>query len=136
MLSTLPRRITWSLGLAVALGLVAQPADGQPPPPPQQQQQTIDVDEQILEQFAHAYLDVQEINQELEVELGRVGDDVERAQQLQQEYSEEMNAAVLENDLRVEEYRQIVNAINTDEELRGRFVEVLQEIQEEREPRS
>lgn len=65
-----------------------------------------------------------------------MGDDVERAQQLQQEYSEEMNAAVLENDLRVEEYRQIVNAINTDEELRGRFVEVLQEIQEEREPRS
>ena len=135
MLNTLPRRIALSLGTAVALGFVVQPTAAQQPVPPQQQQ-TIDIDDEMLESFVHAYLDVQEINGRLEAELGQVGNDVEKARKLQQEYAEKMNEAVRENDLEVEEYRQIVNAINTDAELRGKFAVVLEEIRENREPRS
>lgn len=126
------RGVYLSLGLAVGALVAAPAAEGQEPQPPQQ---TIEVDDQALEQFAEAYLDVQEINQELEAELQQVGDDPQKAQQLQQEYSAQMTQAVRDRDLEVQEYRNIINAINADEELRGRFIETLQEVQEEREPR-
>lgn len=108
--------------------------EGQPPRTPLQQQETIDVDEEMLEQFAHAYLDVRNVNQELQGELARVGDDLEQAQQLQQEYTGKMHEAMQENDLAVEEYRQIVNTINTDEDLREHFIETLEGVQRDRGP--
>lgn len=123
-----------ALAGALALGLamvVAAPAVGQQQPPP-----VVNVDDEKLEAFAKAYLDVQEINQNLEQALQQVGNDVEEAQSLQQRYGQQMIRAIERRDLEAEEYRNLIQAVNQDEEFRERFVEKLQEIQEEREPRS
>lgn len=88
-------------------------------------------DRDELIDFANAYIDVQEIQNEMEQALATV-QDPEEANRLQQAANEEMAEAVEEHELSVERYSEIVIALNTDEELRDRFTEVYHELLEER----
>lgn len=111
----------------VGLLLAAVPAQGQQTPMPQ----TAELDEETLEEFAHAYLDVQEIRREMEEKLNTVADPQE-AQGIQQEYNTRILAKIEEHDFEPEEYQGIVTALNQDPELRDEFFPILERVQEER----
>ena len=107
--------------------------EGRPSPVPAQEQ-VIEVGDQTLEQFTRVYVDVQEINRDLQDALARVDDDVEQARRIRQEHISKMEEVVREHDFEVDRYQQIVNAVNADEQLRERFMEMLEEVHDEREP--
>jgi len=108
--------------LVVPLGAEAQVEQQEAPPRP---------DRAELVDFAHAYIDVQEIQVEMEQQLANV-QDPEEANQVQQEANEAMAEAVEQHEMTVERYSEIVIVLNTDEELREEFAEVYQEILEDR----
>jgi hypothetical protein len=88
-------------------------------------------DREELMDFAKAYIDVQEIQHEMEQALA-TAQDPEEANRIQQAANEQMAEAVEDHDLSVERYSEIVIALNTDEELREEFTEVYYELLEER----
>jgi len=88
-------------------------------------------DREELTEFVEAYIDVQEIQMEMEQALATV-QDPEEANQIQQQANEAMAAAIEDHDLSVERYSEIVMVLNTDEELRQEFAELYEEIMEER----
>jgi hypothetical protein len=108
--------------LVLPLGAEAQIETQEAPTPP---------DREELTDFAKAYIDVQEIQNEMEQALATV-QDPEEANRIQQAANEQMAVAVEDHDLSVERYSEIVIALNTDEELRERFTEVYYELLEER----
>lgn len=108
--------------LLIPVGADAQIEQQEAPPPP---------DHEELVDFVNAYIDVQEIQVEMEQRLADV-QDPEQANQVQQEANEAMAEAVEDHDMTVERYSQIVIVLNTDEELREEFSQVYQEILEER----
>lgn len=108
--------------LVLPMAVEAQVPQEDAPDPP---------DREELVDFAHAYIDVQEIQQEMEQRLAQV-QDPEEANRVQQEANEAMAVAVEDQDLTVERYSEIVIVLNTDEELREQFEQVYQEILEDR----
>jgi hypothetical protein len=88
-------------------------------------------DREELTEFVEAYIDVQEIQMEMEQALATV-QDPEEANQIQQQANEAMADAIEDNDLTVERYSEIVMVLNTDEELREEFAELYEEILEDR----
>jgi hypothetical protein len=108
--------------LVLPLGAEAQVEQQEAPPPP---------DREELVDFARAYIDVQEVQQEMEQALATV-QDAEEANRIQEQANEQMAEAVEDHDLTVERYSQIVIVLNTDEELRQEFEQVYQELLEDR----
>ncbi len=88
----------------------------------QQQQPQMEVEEAHLDQFAEAFLAVQEIQVEASEELQGAGDEAE-AQDVQRRAQEDMVEAVLETGLSVEEYNQIAQLMNSDPEVRDGIME-------------
>jgi len=88
----------------------------------QQEQPSVDVGEQELDQFAEAFLAVQEIQTEISEELQAATDESE-AQDLQRQAQEEMVSAVEDSGLSVEEYNQIAQLMNSDPEIRDGIME-------------
>ncbi len=88
----------------------------------QQEQPSVDVGEQELDQFAEAFLAVQEIQTEISEELQAATDESE-AQDLQRQAQEEMVSAVEDSGLSVEEYNQIAQLMNSDPEVRDGIME-------------
>jgi cell division septation protein DedD len=108
--------------LVLPMGVDAQVQQQDAPDPP---------DREELTEFVKAYIDVQEIQMEMEQALATV-QDPEDANRIQQEANEAMAEAIQDNDLSVERYSEIVMALNTDEELRQEFAELYEEILEDR----
>ena len=88
----------------------------------QQQQPQMEVEEAHLDQFAEAFLAVQEIQVEASEELQAAGDEA-AAQDVQRRAQEDMVEAVLETGLSVEEYNQIAQLMNSDPEVRDGIME-------------
>ena len=108
--------------LVLPMGVDAQVQQQDAPDPP---------DREELTEFVEAYIDVQEIQMEMEQALATV-QDPEEANQIQQQANEAMADAIEDNDLTVERYSEIVMALNTDDELRQEFAELYEEILEDR----
>lgn len=126
------RRATGIATVAVAgMFLAAQPAAAQQGAPPAQQE--IEVSGEELETFAHAFLDVQEIRQEMDSAI-QDAEDTQEAQELQQQANQEMAALIEEEyDLTPQRYSQITQAINTDPELQADFQEIVDGLTEDEE---
>jgi hypothetical protein len=108
--------------LALLLGapLVAAPALAQTSPeqaPPAAGSELETVDQAKLDQFADAYVAVEEIRIEASAELEGANDG-ESAQTIEQDARSRMLKAVEESGLTVEEYNDIAQQVNANPELR------------------
>lgn len=83
-----------------------------------------------LRTFAHVYLDVAEVRDDLESELEETADQAE-AQQLQQAAQAEMRGILEESELTIERYTQIGQILNVDPEQRAEFQALVEEIRQE-----
>lgn len=123
------RKTLTTLAIAVALGTssaaFAAPQQGNAAAqaPMQQQAPEIDVSDEQLEQFVDAMTSVQEISGKY-TEQFQSAETAEDAQAIQQKAQEEMIAAVNDSGLSADEYNTIVQAVQTDEELRARMQEI------------
>lgn len=74
------------------------------------------VEEEKVKKFVAAYTDVQEVRQDFSQQLQQV-QDPEKAKGLQEKAHKQMDSAVEDNGLSVEEYRELANQINENPEL-------------------
>src|SRR5690606_29090487 len=129
-------------GLAQQDPQEAPPQQGAPPQqeappqhaPPAQQAPgapAVSVDQQTLEAAAKAYLDIQEIRDEFLPQIEGATDQAQ-AQQLQQQANQRMVAAIEKNDLEIEEYNEIIQAVSQDDQLRSEFLALVKKEQEAR----
>lgn len=122
-----------ALALAAGLqapGLVAQEQGQAPPPQQQQQAPEIEVSDAEMEQFAAAYLEVEQIQMALNEDL-QAAQLPEEAQEIQQEANDEMAAAIQSEGLDVERFSLIVQAINSDPALQEDFAAKRMEMTDE-----
>jgi Spy/CpxP family protein refolding chaperone len=80
-----------------------------------------------LRSFAHLYLDVAEVRDDLQHDLEDASGQAE-AQRLQQEARDEMQSLVEESDFTIERYTQIGQILNVDPEQRAEFQALVEEI--------
>lgn len=123
------KRIAKGALLASLLGLFAVAdlsAQQNPTSPPQQ----VELTDKVLKEFAAAYLELDEVRQEMELELQLV-QSAEKAQEIQHEANTKMLAILDEHGFLQEDYAMIVGALNADEEARDRFAAILEELKEE-----
>ncbi|TVQ41936.1 MAG: DUF4168 domain-containing protein [Wenzhouxiangella sp.] len=90
----------------------------------EQQQPQTEVNDQQLQQFAQAQVQISEIQQDFSARLQEV-DDAERAHELQVQANEEMTEAVEEAGLDVQSFNEIAMAIQNDPELQQRLTAML-----------
>lgn len=118
----------------VSVPALAQQAQQQAPPQqtPPAQQAPVNVDQQSLEAAAKAYLDIQEIRDEFLPQIEGATDQ-NQAQQLQQQANQRMVAAIEQNDLELDQYNEIIQAVTQNDQLRTQFLAMVEKEQEERE---
>jgi len=87
--------------------------------------QASDISDQKLEKFADSLGEIMEIREDFTAKLEKTGDPAE-AQQLQQEANEKMMSSVEDNDLSIEEYNAINQAVQSDPQLRDRVIAMVQ----------
>lgn len=121
---------TAPLLLALAMGLGASAAyatqageDGTSQHMAQSTQQNVDVSDEKLETFVEAREEVVKISRQWEDRLSNA-DSQEKLNSLRQQAQEEMVAAVRDKGLSVNEYNMIVDASQTDPDLRERVNEM------------
>jgi len=90
----------------------------------QQQPPQTEVSDQQLQQFAHAQIQISEIQQDFSARLQGV-EDAEEAHELQVKANEEMTDAVEEAGLDVQSFNEIAMAIQNDPELQQRLTAML-----------
>ncbi len=108
------------VALAAALPLAA-PLAGQDALP----------DEEELSTFVVAYVDLEEIRDDIEQRLAAASSQEETAT-VQQQANQRMQEALEEHEFTIERYTQITNILNADEPLRARFQELYEQELEER----
>lgn len=110
---SIPALFAMALGASVAN---AQPG-GQPPAAGQQQQGEMpSIDEETKEKFLDAYGDIMEIQTDYAEQIQAASNE-EEAMELQQAAQGEMQEAVTDNDLTVEEYNTVIQAASADPDL-------------------
>ncbi len=87
--------------------------------------QASDISDQKLEKFADSLGEIMEIREDFTAKLEKTGDPAE-AQQLQQEANEKMMSSVEDNNLSIEEYNAINQAVQSDPQLRDRVIAMVQ----------
>ncbi|MCQ4289221.1 DUF4168 domain-containing protein [Pseudomonas stutzeri] len=87
--------------------------------------QASDISDQKLEKFADSLAEIMEIREDFTAKLEKTGDPAE-AQQLQQEANEKMMSSVEDNNLSIEEYNAINQAVQSDPQLRDRVIAMVQ----------
>lgn len=116
------------LALFMAAGasqVSAQQATPAPATQPAPAMQASDVSDKQLESFADSLGEIMEIRQDFTAKLEKTGDPAE-AQQLQQEANEKMMNTVQDNDLSIEEYNAINQAVQNDPKLRDKVISMIQ----------
>lgn len=118
-------------GLALALGLmIAVPgsvtAQEQTVPP----QETIEVTDELLEQFVGVYPEIVDVAQEAQVELA-AAETQEQAQTIQQAAQTQISRMLEEAEMTVVEYEAVVTRLNDDPALRAEVEEMLREAETE-----
>lgn len=110
--------------LLLASPALAQQGGAQP-------QQDVDVSDQELRTFTEAFVDVQEIRDDLNREM-EDAENADEAQALQEEADQRMVEIIEEeHDIGVERYNQISQAMRADSELYAQFEEIREELVEE-----
>lgn len=99
-------------------------------PAPQPQQQVQDLEQETLETFAEAYLDIGDVRMEMQSRLENVQDQ-SQANQIQQEANQQMQAILEEHDLTAQDYQQITQVLNNDPEQRAEFESIVEDLQDE-----
>lgn len=110
---------------AGASQVVAQEASQAPATQPAPAMQAADISDKKLEKFADSLGEIMEIREDFTAKLEKTGDPAE-AQQLQQEANEKMMNTVVENELSIEEYNAINQAVQNDPQLRDRVIAMVQ----------
>ena len=124
-----PAALTLAIALPVSGGnILAQ--DPQVPAQAPAAQQQVEVTEELLERFVGVYPQVLEASQQAQAELATTTDP-EQAQQIQAEAEETIMEALEEEEISTAEYRAVIVALRDDEEMRERFMVMLQEAQDE-----
>ncbi|MFP4182446.1 MAG: DUF4168 domain-containing protein [Thiohalospira sp.] len=90
----------------------------------------IDVDDEMLDNFSDAYVEVRDIQSDFADKLGSV-EDREKAQEMQREAQEKMVSAVEDSDLSVQEYNQVASQMQNDPDLREKVMERTEDEDEE-----
>lgn len=122
---TVPLLLALAMGLGASAAYAAQSGeDATSRQLAQSTQQNVDVSEEKLESFVEAREEVVKISRQWEDRLNNA-DSQEKLNSLQQQAQEEMVAAVRDNGLSVNEYNMIVDASQTDPELRERVNEMV-----------
>ncbi len=117
-------RNAFMLAIAAAALMLAAPIAAQDYQMEQQQQPQTEVSDQQLQQFAHAQIQISEIQQDFSARLQGV-EDAEEAHELQVKANEEMTDAVEEAGLDVQSFNEIAMAIQNDPELQQRLTAML-----------
>jgi len=110
------------LGLGAPLALAQAPADPAPAAQPAVGAQQFSDDK--LESFAESLGEIMEIREEFTGKLQQT-EDADKARELQQQANEQMLGVIEENDISVDEYNAINQAVQTDPELRNRVLAML-----------
>jgi hypothetical protein len=106
---------------ASALAQTPAPAeDATISPPAAQAPAAAAVEDKKIDQFADAYLAVQEIQVKANEQLGATND-ATKADQVKQSAEDQMIKAVQRTGLQIDEFNQIVQAMTTDQTLRDRI---------------
>ncbi|WP_313089004.1 DUF4168 domain-containing protein [Pseudomonas sp.] len=116
------------LALFMAAGasqVSAQQANQAPATQPAPAMQAADISDKKLEKFADSLGEIMEIRQDFTAKLEKTGDPAE-AQQLQQTANEKMMNTVKNNDLSIEEYNAINQAVQNDPQLRNKVISMIQ----------
>jgi transcription initiation factor IIF auxiliary subunit len=100
----------------------AQQANQAPATQPAPAVQAADISDKKLEKFADS---LGEIMEDFTAKLEKTGDPAE-AQQLQQQANEKMMNTVEDNELSIEEYNAINQAVQNDPQLRDRVIAMVQ----------
>lgn len=108
-----------------------QPAEHQPEQPEQPAADTADsgddIDDDDVENFAAAYIGVQDLNYEYDQRLNATTDP-EETNALQQQLQQQTTEVIEANDLSVEQFHAIAQLVETDSELRDRIQTEIDEI--------
>ncbi|WP_217477552.1 DUF4168 domain-containing protein [Stutzerimonas stutzeri] len=110
---------------ASATQVAAQQASPAPATQPAPAVQAADISDKKLEKFADSLGEIMEIREDFTAKLEKTGDPAE-AQQLQQQANEKMMNTVQENDLSIEEYNAINQAVQNDPKLRDKVIAMIQ----------
>jgi transcription initiation factor IIF auxiliary subunit len=103
----------------------AQQASQAPATQPAPAIQAADISDKKLEKFADSLGEIMEIREDFTAKLEKTGDPAE-AQQLQQQANEKMMSTVEDNDLSIEEYNAINQAVQNDPQLRDKVIAMVQ----------
>lgn len=127
---SLPTRLVSAslLALFMAAGasqVSAQQGNQTPATQPAPAMQAADISDKKLEKFADSLGEIMEIRQDFTAKLEKTGDPAE-AQQLQQQANEKMMNTVEDNDLSIEEYNAINQAVQNDPQLRNKVISMIQ----------
>ncbi|SDB56543.1 protein of unknown function [Desulfonatronum thiosulfatophilum] len=118
--------------LALTLGFNVNAQDNQESQPAQtttqQSEMSQEFSDEQLEKVAAAYAEIFEIRVELQDSLAEVTDQ-EASQRLHEQAGAAMVEAIQDNDLTLTAYNEVMEAVQTDLELRERLIAKLQEIQ-------
>jgi len=87
--------------------------------------QASDISDKKLEKFADSLGEIMEIREDFTAKLEKTGDPAE-AQQLQQQANEKMMETVENNDLSIEEYNAINQAVQNNPQLRDKVISMIQ----------
>ena len=116
------------LALFMAAGrsqVLAQQASQPQAPQTAPAMQASDISDKKLEKFAESLDQIMEIRQDFTAKLEKTGDPAE-AQQLQQQANEKMLETVQNNELSIEEYNAINQAVQNDPQLRDKVISMIQ----------
>jgi len=129
---TFPRFIPTALTCAIALAAAAdlQAQDPQPPAQTPTAQEQVEVTDELLERFVDVYPQVLEASQRAQAELA-TATDPEAAQAIQARAEETIMTVLDEEEMSPAEYQAVVSTLRDDEELRERFMSMLEEAQNE-----
>ena len=112
--------IGWSLVFLAVLGFAQQSAK------PPTDNQPASVSDSELRAFVKAYVENQKIRQEYEPPLS-VMTDPKKYQQTQDQASAALKTSLAKQNLSIEDYNRIFNAINRDEQLRKQAMKLVEE---------
>lgn len=119
-------------GLALALCgamLAAPTASAQDMAP--EPQVTIDFEDAELDAFAHAYVEIEDLQMRYQAEYGEV-DDPAAMQQIQDQFHAEATEAIEESGISVERYEAVIMATQADPEFAQEVLERVEAIRVER----
>lgn len=108
-----------AIGL-LSVGGIANAQDSYP-----QGQQPMNITDAQLQEFAEAQATVGQIQSKFQAQAQAV-ETQEEMQMIQQQASEQLAQAIQRTDLSVQEYNQIANAVQTDPQLREKYINMTQ----------